>query len=125
MYGAAVADENYLRGVQVADANGKLSFTTIFPAAYDGRWPHIHFEVYPDLSSATSGSSKLVTSQIALPEDVSAQVYATDGYEQSVANLARTSLATDMVFRDGAGLQTPTVSGDVGSGLEIALTVAV
>ena len=38
-------DENYLRGVQVADADGNVTFTTIFPGCYDGRWPHIHFEV--------------------------------------------------------------------------------
>ena len=42
----ASTDENYLRGVQEADADGKLTFTTIFPACYSGRWPHVHFEVY-------------------------------------------------------------------------------
>jgi protocatechuate 3,4-dioxygenase beta subunit len=125
LYSQGVTDQNYLRGVQAAGADGQVGFTSIYPAAYDGRWPHIHFEVYPNLSSATSGSSRLVTSQLALPESVSKQVYATDGYEASVANLARTSLATDMVFRDGATLETPTASGDVDSGIALALTVAV
>ena len=37
--------ENYLRGVQVTDANGLATFTTIFPGCYSGRWPHIHFEI--------------------------------------------------------------------------------
>ena len=46
-------DENYLRGVQIADADGMVSFTTIFPGCYRGRWPHIHFEVYPDAAAAT------------------------------------------------------------------------
>ncbi len=45
MYSEAVVDENYLRGVQEADADGNVEFTTIFPAAYSGRWPHMHFEV--------------------------------------------------------------------------------
>ena len=37
--------------------------------AYSGRWPHIHFEVYPSLEAATSASGRLRTSQLALPED--------------------------------------------------------
>ncbi len=89
MYSQGVTNENYLRGVQVADANGKLSFTSIFPACYSGRWPHIHFEVYSSLAQATAAGSKLATSQIALPEDVCDTVYATDGYSQSVANLSQ------------------------------------
>ena len=48
LYSAAAANENYLRGVQAADANGLVTFTSIFPACYSGRWPHIHFEVYPE-----------------------------------------------------------------------------
>ena len=43
LYSEGVEDENYLRGVQESDADGKLAFDTIFPAAYSGRWPHIHF----------------------------------------------------------------------------------
>ena len=54
LYGTA-AGESYLRGVQVTDANGRVTFTTIFPARYDGRWPHIHFEVFSTLSNALSG----------------------------------------------------------------------
>ena len=59
MYDEEIADENYLRGVQEADADGRVEFTTIFPAAYSGRWPHIHFEVYPSLAEATSAENKL------------------------------------------------------------------
>ncbi len=29
---------------------GTVTFTSIFPAAYSGRWPHIHFEVYSDVA---------------------------------------------------------------------------
>jgi protocatechuate 3,4-dioxygenase beta subunit len=125
LYSQGATDQNYLRGVQAAGSDGKVSFTSIYPAAYSGRWPHIHFEVYRDLATATSAGSKLVTSQIALLEDVSSAVYATDGYSASVQNLARTSLATDMVFSDGVSLQTPTMSGSVGSDLRLALTIAV
>lgn len=121
------ADQNYLRGVQEAGADGTLSFSTIYPGCYDGRWPHMHFEVYPSLDDATSAGTRLVTSQLAMPEDTCHAVYdATAGYETSVDNLSRTSLATDMVFSDGVDLQLPTVSGTPDGGdLRIALTVAV
>ncbi len=125
LYSQGATDQNYLRGVQVADADGRLSFTSIFPACYDGRWPHIHFEVYETLSAATSGRNAILTSQIALPERTDDAVYATDGYEQSVTNLSRVSLATDMVFRDGVEAQTPTVSGDASSGVTITMDVVV
>ena len=122
---ATIASENYLRGVQESDADGKLAFETIFPAAYSGRWPHIHFEVYEDLDAATAASSKLRTSQIALPEDVCDRVFATPGYEQSVQNLAGTSLESDMVFSDGYAGQLAKASGDVEQGITLSLNVGV
>jgi len=125
MYSGAAENENFLRGVQVADANGALSFTTIFPAAYSGRWPHIHFEVFSSLAEATSGDNAIATSQLAFPKDVSAAVYATEGYEQSVRTFAGTSLDSDMVFSDGHSLQTPTMSGDATSGYISSLVVGV
>jgi len=125
LYDAEIADQNYLRGVQASDAAGAVTFASIFPAAYSGRWPHIHFEVYPTLAEATAAGGKLVTSQLALPEDACAQVYATAGYEQSVENLAQTSLATDMVFSDGYSTQLGTVSGSAAEGMTVRLNVGV
>ena len=125
MYSPGVSAENYLRGVQEADADGRLGFTTIFPGAYSGRWPHLHFEVYPGLAEATSAGTPTTTSQIALPEDTCELVYAADGYGQSVTNMARTSLESDNVFGDGADDQLATVTGSVDQGFVAALTVMV
>src|SRR6266540_3226340 len=125
MYSQEIADENYLRGVQAADDDGYVTFTSIYPAAYSGRWPHIHFEVYPSLEAATSASGKLRTTQLALPEAASRKVYATSGYEQSVSNLAGSSLDTDNVFSDGYSLQLAKVTGNVTSGMVAALNVPV
>ncbi|MGQ0844246.1 MAG: intradiol ring-cleavage dioxygenase [Sporichthyaceae bacterium] len=125
LYSTGLTDQNYLRGVQVADADGVLEFTTVFPGCYDGRWPHIHFEVYPDLATATKAGTKLRTTQLALPEDVSKTVYATDGYATSVANLSRTSLASDNVFSDGYALQLAKVTGSVADGYVATLGVPV
>jgi protocatechuate 3,4-dioxygenase beta subunit len=125
MYSSGVTNENYLRGVQAANGAGTVTFTSIFPAAYAGRWPHVHFEVYPTLAAATAAANKIITTQLALPEAVCRTVYATDGYGQSLANLSRTSLTSDMVFRDGWTGQLATVTGSVGAGYVANLTVAV
>jgi protocatechuate 3,4-dioxygenase beta subunit len=125
MYSQSVTSENYLRGVQETDADGNVTFTSIFPAAYSGRWPHIHFEVYASVDDATSGGTLLATSQIALPEDTCNLVYATDGYEQSVQNMQQTSLESDNVFSDGWDQELGTVIGDVTSGLTVSLAVPV
>lgn len=125
LYSSAAANQNYLRGVQPADSTGKVRFTSIFPGCYSGRWPHVHFEVYRSLSAATAVSNKIGTSQIALPKTACDTVYATSGYSASVTNLSRISLASDMVFSDGASLELATMSGNVSSGLTAALTVAV
>jgi protocatechuate 3,4-dioxygenase beta subunit len=126
LYSQAVADENYLRGVQAADDTGLVTFTSIFPACYQGRWPHIHFEVYPSLELATNEANKIATSQVALPQDACEAVYATDGYAQSISTLAQVSLATDNVFSDDRGVrQLGTMSGSITDGLTVALTVPV
>ena len=125
LYSPEVANENFLRGVQETDADGTVTFKSIFPGAYSGRWPHIHFQVYPDVDEAIAAGTETATSQIALPEDTCKLVYAESGYEQSVANLAQTSLATDMVFSDGWDAELGTVTGTVGDGLKVTLTVPV
>ncbi len=126
LYSDGVTDENYLRGVQEADSTGTVTFTSIFPAAYSGRWPHIHFEVYSGLSEATAAGKISATSQIALPEDICATVYATDGYSRSVQNLAQSSLETDMVFGDDGGVhQLATVTGSAADGYTASLVISV
>jgi len=125
LYSSAAVNQNYLRGVQAADANGKVTFASIFPGCYAGRWPHIHFEVYRSLTAATQVSNKIATSQIALPKATCDLVYAMSGYEASVRNLSSISLATDGIFRDGASLELATCSGSVASGITASLTIGV
>src|SRR5215208_5444528 len=94
-------------------------------AAYSGRWPHMHFEVYDSVESAAAAGSKLRTSQIALPKDACDAVYATDGYDQSVRNLAQTALDTDMVFSDGYASQLAAWSGSADDRVDLKLNVGV
>ena len=126
LYANGLEDENYLRGVQIVGAAGTVTFTSIFPACYSGRWPHIHFEVYPAEADLTDAGNAIATSQVALPEAVCRTAYATTGYEQSVANLAGVTLAGDNVFGDDSGAkQLATVTGDAATGYAVSLTVGV
>ena len=105
--------------------DGVVAFDSIFPGCYSGRWPHVHFEVYPTLASASTSKNALATSQLAFPEDICKLVYATDGYSASVRNLSQISLKTDNVFSDGWTLQMASLNGDVKSGYTATLTVGV
>ncbi|MEX3105111.1 MULTISPECIES: intradiol ring-cleavage dioxygenase [unclassified Streptomyces] len=125
LYTEGVRDENYLRGVQEADEKGQVTFTSVFPGCYPGRWPHIHFEVYGSLADATAATAITNTSQLAFPKDVCDTVYATEGYAGSITNLARLTLETDMVFRDGHEQQMASVEGSLEKGYTATLTVAV
>jgi protocatechuate 3,4-dioxygenase beta subunit len=128
LYSSGVTNQNYLRGIQVTNSSGTVTFTSIYPGCYSGRWPHIHFEVYSSLAAATSASGLIKrTSQIALPESISRTVYAgATGYSQSVTNLSRITLASDMVFGDDlAATQMATVTGSVSAGYVANLTITV
>ena len=126
MYSDGIENETYLRGVQVADAAGTVNYTSIFPACYTGRWPHIHFEVYPTVDDISDSTKAIATSQVALPEDVCTTVYKIAGYEGSTENLSQVTLANDNVFSDDSGaLQMATVTGDATAGYSVALTVRV
>ena len=125
MYSTGVTAENFLRGVQQTDSNGKVTFLTIFPGCYAGRMPHMHFEVYPSLASATGAANKVKTSQIAFPTATCNEVYATSGYGNSAANLSAISFASDNVFSDGTELQMASISGTTSNGYSASLVVGI
>lgn len=101
-----------------------MTFQTIFPGCYSGRWPHMHFEIYSALDAATIHTNAVKTTQLGLPEAACAAAYAVSGYEASVGNLASIRLATDNVFSDGWDTQIASVSGDT-SGYTASLVVPV
>ncbi|ANI91399.1 intradiol ring-cleavage dioxygenase [Dietzia timorensis] len=125
MYGEGIEDETYLRGVQIAGDDGVVRFTSIMPGCYSGRWPHIHFEVFPDKASISDATNNVLTSQLAIPEDVATQVYALTGYTGSASNLAKITLGTDNVFSDGWDQQVASVTGDASSGYTVSIDVPI
>ncbi len=111
------------------DANGQVTFTSIFPGCYDGRFPHIHFEVYPSLAKATSYANRVLTSQFAMPTAACNTVYATSGYSSSKTNFAKITTSSDNVFGDNTSAQvaamTPTMTGDTTNGFTGTVTVGI
>jgi protocatechuate 3,4-dioxygenase beta subunit len=128
MYTSGATDANFLRGVQATAADGSVTFESLFPGTYAGRWPHVHFEVYPNVNAARSATGKIATSQLALPRDLCNSVYAANAgqYPDSASNLAQLALDTDMVFRDdGAVHEMATVTGNASDSYTLALRVPV
>lgn len=127
MYSSGITNQTYLRGVQETDADGWVTFTTIFPGCYDGRMTHIHFEVFPSIAQAIDDGYVLKTSQLSFPLSVSQSVYNNNsGYSTSITNLSRISFATDNVFSDGTSYQIASMdSGTATTGYVASLVVGI
>lgn len=121
-------DASYLRAVGVTGADGTVTFTTVFPGCYRGRYPHMHFEIYPSLAKATSYENRVLTSQLAMPEAACEAVYKTGGaYAESVGNYAASPLVGDGIFADNTSrqlaAQTPTLVEDGAGGYRGQVTI--
>ena len=126
MYSAGRHGENYLRGVQETDANGDVTFTSIFPAVLLGPLAAHPLRGVPEPRQGDERREQDRRPRSSRsPADACNAVYATDGYSQSVRNLAQTSLQTDMVFSDGYTLQVPTFTGSPTAGYVATIPVAV
>jgi len=109
---------HFLRGRQTTDANGLVTFTSIFPGWYSGRATHIHVHVYN-----ASGTSLKVT-QIAFPEGTGTALAAVNGYAKGMTGY--TYNKSDNVFSDDtAGVQIATVAGNTTDGFQLSITLAV
>lgn len=110
----------YLRGVQLSDSNGQVTFTTIYPGRYSGRATHIHIEVYADDSFATL----LKTSQFAFDESINDTVYTSSTYSDSEST-RETPNDEDGVFSDGYDDELLTVTGSNSAGYAAGITIGV
>ncbi|PSR52032.1 intradiol ring-cleavage dioxygenase [Adhaeribacter arboris] len=109
---------HFLRGRQVTDANGLVTFTTIFPGWYNGRATHIHVHIY------NAGGTSLKVTQIAFPEGSGTALAAVNGYNKGLSGY--TYNAKDNVFSDdSAGVQIATVTGNTTDGFALAIQLNV
>lgn len=86
---------NFLRGTQVTNAAGKVTFTTIYPGWYPGRTMHIHFKVWRD-------GSPVLTSQFFASDASNKKVYTQGVY--AARGDQNTPAKSDRIY---AGLQSP------------------
>lgn len=71
--GVSTKGQQFLRGYQVTDGQGRATFTTIYPGWYRGRAVHIHFKVHPDAGT-------VFTSQLFFDDALSDTVFALAPY---------------------------------------------
>lgn len=107
---------HFLRGRQLTDANGQVSFISIYPGWYPGRAPHLHIEVLDQ------NEDSIRVTQIAFPEDISKIVYATAGYNGTFD----TSNIRDGVFLDSLEANmADSVAGNTTDGYTLLKTIIV
>jgi protocatechuate 3,4-dioxygenase beta subunit len=88
--------QNFLRGYQETDANGRVEFMTIYPGWYQGRTVHIHFKIRTKSESQTAYE---FTSQLYFDDALTDQVHAQAPYSTKGERTLRNN--QDRIFRAG------------------------
>jgi len=119
----STTSETWLRGYQLSDSNGLVSFSTIIPGWYEGRTTHIHLRVRSKYSEASSTSDGTNTTQLFFPQAL------IDTLNSSVAPYSShgansTTNASDRVYSEQTDGETLlTLSGSTSSGYSASYTV--
>jgi protocatechuate 3,4-dioxygenase beta subunit len=93
---SSTAGKKFLRGYQIADANGSVRFISIYPGWYPGRTVHIHFKVRADPKAAKAHE---LTSQLYFDDAATDRAHAREPYAGRSGR--RTRNEDDGIFRDG------------------------
>ena len=119
---AGSTSTTFLRGVQVTDSDGQVTFTTIYPGWYAGRITHIHAQVY--LNDSLVSGTAIATTQLAFPIDITTEVYDSSLYTKG-QNTSVTSFSADNVFSDGTSTEMLSLTGDTSSGYAATMTISI
>jgi protocatechuate 3,4-dioxygenase beta subunit len=115
--------ETWLRGYQLTDATGKVTFQTIIPGWYAGRTTHIHLRVRSSYSAASSTSDGTNTTQLFFAQSLVDRLQtAVAPYDAEGTN--PTTNASDHVYaaeQNGANLLA--LTGDDTNGYTAAVTI--
>ena len=114
-FGSTASNRTFLRGIQMADADGKVEFKTLYPGWYQGRTVHIHVKV-------NVGGAAVHTGQLFFHEKVTDAVYAHPPYSSRSGQ--RTTNTQDSIYRDGGAQSTLQLTPE-GSGYLGTLTLGV
>ncbi len=130
LYGRGIEHENYLRGVQFTDPEGRVEFLTVFPACYSGRYPHLHLEIFKEGARARGATTRVLTTQLTAPRGICSRVYEeAPGYSRSAAQFKGLLPGDDIVFAASSAaelaVQTLAIGGDLGAGLTGRTTLGI
>ena len=106
---------HFLRGRQTTNANGQVSFISIYPGWYPGRAPHVHVEI------RDRNEKSLLVTQIAFPDEISDEVYQASDYQGK----ADTSNDADNLFADSLEGNMGVVSGNMTDGFTLSHRIVV
>ncbi|WP_196218046.1 intradiol ring-cleavage dioxygenase [Streptomyces blattellae] len=101
--GSTANDKTYLRGYQIAGANGVVKFETIFPGWYTPRTCHIHVKVHTggEKEDGTYEGGKVNhTGQLFFDDEIAQEIFTLDPYSRHSGSYS--TLDNDMVY-DGGG----------------------
>ncbi|MGI5376650.1 intradiol ring-cleavage dioxygenase [Streptomyces sp. CA-251387] len=129
--GSTANDNTYLRGYQIANANGVVKFATIFPGWYTPRTCHIHLKVHTGgqkEDGTYEGGKVNYTGQLFFDDEIAQEIFTLEPYSKHSGSY--TTLDNDMVYDGGgasSGLLTlkPVKKADPSKGYKGFLTVAV
>jgi protocatechuate 3,4-dioxygenase beta subunit len=117
------SSQTWLRGYQVTDKSGSVTFTTIFPGWYGGRTTHIHLRVRSKYSAASSTDDGTNTTQLFFPQDAIRDVSTSVApYRTRGVNLRTND--SDYVYRTQTKGKTDLeLSGSPGSGYAASVSI--
>ena len=109
------AGQDFLRGLQATDSDGKVRFRTIFPGWYPGRAVHVHFKVrtFEDDQQTYEFTSQLFFDQATVDA-----VQATPAY----TGAGTTQNSQDGIYANDSEVLVP-LSGSIDNGYSGAITV--
>jgi len=111
--------KKFLRGYQVTDAKGAVTFTTIYPGWYPGRAVHLHFKVR---TNPTGAKGTDFTSQLYFDEALTDKVHARAPYATKGRRVTTNEM--DGIFKAGGRqlmLRLTENANDVAGTFELAL----
>ncbi|MGW9589197.1 intradiol ring-cleavage dioxygenase [Streptomyces chartreusis] len=101
--GSTADDDTYLRGYQIANADGVVKFETIFPGWYTPRTCHIHLKVHTGgqkEDGTYEGGKVNYTGQLFFDDTIAEEIFTLEPYSKHSGSY--TTLDDDMVY-DGGG----------------------
>jgi protocatechuate 3,4-dioxygenase beta subunit len=116
--GFDTSSQQFLRGYQLANANGAVQFQTIYPGWYSGRAVHIHFTIR---TKGADGQDYQFTSQFFFDDALTDHVHALEPYASKGQRDTRN--ANDNIFSGGGDQLLLNLQGDTTNGFSGTMSI--